>query len=643
MVISKKVAQHFAARAMRLFVPVLSAAICFWLLSTSIRFPSLAELTHLMGQIPLLNWGGAALATIISFWALGRYDGVAHRHLNTGLDGLQARLAGMLAIAFSQTAGFGILTGGFARWRLLRKLSPVQAAQLTALTGLTFMAALAAVCGLALLAWGPFPYARLLGIGLMVAFAAACAATFFWPELRLGRHKMRWPSLTALTALALWTLVDVVAAGTALWLLMPPGSGIQLTLLLPAYFLALGLAVLSSSPGGTGPLELTLVTLLSAHDPTTILAGLVAFRLVYYLAPAVLACVALVWPRLIGPRAAAPEDVALLGSRRDFAHTIPFERARSETGVIRQNGGHLRSFGFNQLAMLDTPQSSVALFDPVRGYAAEIFAPLHHYAAGRNAAACLYKCSPRAALAARKANWKILRIASEAVITPRGFSENGSSKRQLRRKLRHAEKAGIDVRDAAGTLPLSQLAEVDQNWHNGHGAAHGTTMGQFEPEYIKGQKVFIAWQESRIIGFVSFHLARDEWCLDLIRMGPDVPDGTGHIMIRAAIAAAAEAGVARLSLAAVPDHRFAHRVERGLRRFKGCFAPHWQPQYMAAPSWPQMALSLVELIRLVHRPAPLQPAKAWQPADLSTQQPSKWDSAPHNEDEQNEFVFPRRA
>ena len=52
--------------------------------------------------------------------------------------------------------------------------------------------------------------------------------------------------------------MDIAAAGTALWLLLPSGHGLSLLDLLPAYFLALGLAIVSSSPGGAGPLELAL-------------------------------------------------------------------------------------------------------------------------------------------------------------------------------------------------------------------------------------------------------------------------------------------------------------------------------------------------------------------------------------------------
>ena len=643
MFITKQAARSKASQATRLIIPIASALACLWLLTNSVRIPSLTELTNLIGQITWANWLGAGLATLVSFWALGRYDGVAHRHLNTGLDCTRARLAGMLSIAFSQTVGFGVITGSFARWRLLPGLSPMRAAQLTALTGLTFMAALACVVGFALLLARPFPFSMLIGAGLLLACAAGVVATFFWPTFSVGKHKVRWPSITAMLALGGWTLLDVTAAGTALWLVMPPESGITLWALLPAYFIALGLAIVSSSPGGAGPLELALVSLLATTDAASVIAGLVAFRVVYYAVPAVAAGIVLLWPSLLGPRTHRFEKLALVGSRKDSAHTIAFSRPRSETAIIRQNGGHVHSFGFNQLALLETPQTTVAFFDPINGHAPETFEPLRDYANGRNTSACFYKCTPRVALAARRSGWRLLRIAQEAVLNPMTFTEAGSDKRQLRRKLRNAEKSGIVVRDAADALPMSQLARVDRDWHDNHGNAHGTTMGRFEPNYLKGQQVLVAWQEGIIIGFVSFHVSDQEWCLDLIRMGPDAPDGTGHAMIRTAIASAAEENITRLSLAAVPDHRYADRVERGLRRFKACFAPYWQPLYMAAPTWGAMAICLAEMIRLVHRPSPIQPAQAWAPSDLRTESTSGWDDVAHNKDEEKEFVFARRA
>ncbi len=632
-----------APKLLRLLLPLAAMGLCFWLIQSMITLPSLTDVTDALLTVPLFNWIGALFATGVSFWALGRYDGIAHRHLQTGLDSPRARAAGMAAIAFSQTVGFGIVTGAFARWRLLPGLSPARAAQMTALTGLTFMAALAGLCGLTLLVLMPFSTFGWLGLPLLLGCAITVTASFVWPVLSIRSVTLRWPSLFALSGLSLWAFIDITAAGVALWLLCPAESGVTLQMVLPAYFIALGFAVVSSAPGGTGPLELGLITLIPTQDPALLVSGIVGFRLIYYAVPAALAGITLMWPALLDILSTRSSIRAAHVSRYDPAHTLPMTRPRAETGVIRQNGGHLQTLGESQLALLDTPQASVALFDPVSAATRETFTHFKNYARGRNAAACFYKCSPQTAILARQSGWKLLRIAAEAVINPLTFDESGSSKRQLRRKLRNAEKADIQVRHAAETLPLDQLAQVDARWCETHGHALGTTMGQFERNYIKGQEVFVAWQGKTIIGFASFHVSDSEWCLDLIRMGADAPDGTGHALMRAAIVAAADKNIPRLSLAAVPDHKFADRVERGLRRFKTCFTPVWEPQYIAAPTWPQMALCLADLLRLVHRPAPLKSALPWTPSDQHIDMTNVATNKLHNEDEQNEIVIAKRA
>lgn len=596
--------RQFLTNLLRVLAPLAIMTLCLVALAGHAELPALSELIAMTRQVAPQNWIGALGATVLSFWALGRYDAVAHRHLRTGIADPLARRAGMASIAFSQAVGFGLLSGSFSRWRLLPQLSPLQAAQLTGFVGITFMSALSVICGLSLVLIAPSLAMRGVGFGILLAAACVAVLCFLHPEWRIRGLKLRLPSLQAICALAVWSLMDVVFAGMALWFLLPEGSGITLAALLPAYFLALGLAILSSSPGGAGPLELAMLALLPGADPAALVAGLLAFRAVYYGLPAALAGALLLWPSLM--RQALPEDQDpedYLGSDVRAAASQPFDRPQSETGVILQNGGHVMAFGLNQVAMLDTPQISAVLFDPISGRRGEIPEALARHARSRNAAACLYKCSPRLALAARRQGWRVLRIAQEAVVHPQSFSDIGSDYRQLRRKLRHAQKAGLRIEPAWGSLPLRQMAEVDALWIRQHGRARGTTMGQFEPSYVAIQMTFLAWMDERLIGFMTFHRAADEWCLDLVRQLPGAPDGTGHAMVRAAIEAAREAGVTRLSLAAVPDHRLAPRLDRGLRQFKACFAQTWEPRYIAAPTWSQLALSLAELIRLVHRPA----------------------------------------
>ncbi len=188
-------------------------------------------------------------------------------------------------------------------------------------------------------------------------------------------------------------------------------------------------------------------------------------------------------------------------------------------------------------------------------------------------------------------------------------------------------------------LPLEQMTRVDQAWQHYHGAALGTTMGRFEPVYLSHQQVFLASKDQEIIGFVSFHVSTQEWCLDLIRILPGAPDGTGHALVREAIAVAADQALPRLSLAAVPDQPLAHHIDKGLRRFKACSGPRWQPLHMAAPNWWQMAVSISELLRLVHRPPNL------QPAEHSSRQHNEAATftRTHNQDEQNEIALSRSA
>lgn len=148
-------------------------------------------------------------------------------------------------------------------------------------------------------------------------------------------------------------------------------------------------------------------------------------------------------------------------------------------------------------------------------------------------------------------------------------------------------------------------------------------MGRFDPTYLAAQEIIVARQAGRVVGFASFHAAyigaRTVWTLDLLRPDPDAPDGTSQSLVMAALEAARERGVKRLSLAAVPvgagpsECGFIAWAGRnvmpasalGLARFKAGFAPHWQRLYIAGPSLPALAVVALEIWREVRHPPPL--------------------------------------
>jgi len=153
------------------------------------------------------------------------------------------------------------------------------------------------------------------------------------------------------------------------------------------------------------------------------------------------------------------------------------------------------------------------------------------------------------------------------------------------------------------------MAGVAARWAKAHGGERGFSMGRWCPDYVAGQRVFLARHEGRVIAFVTLHESPGEWTLDLLRSLPDCPDGTMYALLTAAIDAARAAGIPRLSLAAVPcaQHRrkARHPPDGGLTRFKAAFAPRWEPLYLCAPSCWALGLAAADIARAIFRPAPL--------------------------------------
>ncbi|MCE8524046.1 DUF2156 domain-containing protein [Ruegeria pomeroyi] len=584
-----------------------------WMLVERLAAIEPGAVTQALSGLPVWRLAVALLAAAVSFWAVGRYDGVAHRHFRTGLAQRQARLCGMAAIGFSQFCGCGVLSGAFARWRLIGDLTPALALRLTAFVAVTFLLALAFWASILCLIAPPLPGLRQTGLAGLALLLPIGVVLFLLPRLRLGRLELRLPSLRALGAILGWAALDLAAAALVLAVLLPGLSWVDLPLLLTAYVLALAAGLLSGAPGGLGAFELTLLSLLTALPEAELMAAVLAYRLIYVALPALVAV----------PLLLSPPDLRLGRQSRlsRLGHYHPPARPRAETAVVTQSRGYVLSGGFADMAVVETDHSLIMLFDPVCGGRHPDLSLLSHRAAQRNLCALVYKCSARVAVSARRAGWRVRHVSDEATLVPATFTTEGAGRRQIRRKLRHAVRAGLQT-DRAGTLPLAQMAEVDSLWQSANGRAWGLTMGRFAPGYLARQAVFLAWRGPRLEGFVSFHRSRDEWCLDLMRVRPDAPEGTMHALVVEALNVAAAARVPRLSLAAVPCGLLGRRFD-GLRRFKDSFSPRWQPLYMAAPGWTVMAVAALDLARHVQAPPPL--------AGRHTQ-------AAHDHDEEFEFA-----
>ncbi|MEI2804819.1 phosphatidylglycerol lysyltransferase domain-containing protein [Albidovulum sp.] len=641
---------RLAPLVLRQALPLLAVVLAAVLMRERFRAVDPGAVRDAVAQIAPVQWLCAAAATAVSFLALGRYDAVIHRYLRTGIPDRAARRSGMTAIALSQAAGFGLVTGALARWRMLPGLSLWQALRVTASVTVWFLIAWSVVTAAMLVALRPegplgAPGVAAAAASVLLLAAAGAGLSLVSPQIRIKGRSLALPPLPALARLLVYATIDTSAAALALWFLLPEGAAPAPAEVAAAYAVALGAGLILATPGGLGPFDLALMTFLPATSPDGLLAAILAFRIVYFVCPALVAIAALARgplpQRRGGPSRHARGRLSPAGAPLLLPATVPAfaeaghliaGAARAECGLLRQGEHHLLAArqGRDGWVVGRGGQALAALFDPVAGTAgaALLIADLAAAARAEDRVPCLYKCSARTAAAARRLGWAVRPVAREQVVAPSrtaGFS--GPAFAGLRRKLRKAAEAGITVEPAApgSALPLAEMAAIAARWAAARGGERGFSMGRFAPFYVGAQRVWLARAGGRIVAFATFHEGGAEWVLDLMRWDAGAPDGTMHALVARATGDAAGAGVGRVSLAALPcpprcgpARRLFLRLggAEGLARFKSAFAPRAETLYIAAPSWPALGLALADILRAVHRPGPLPMLPAVLPSGL---------------------------
>lgn len=595
-----------ASKVLRIACPIGIFAVCAWALAPHFAAQSLDGIFSQLRAVTWPAWLAAASLSIISLWSVGRYDGVAHRHFATGIADHRARWSGTIAISLGQTLGFGLFTSAFARWRMLPDISLATSLKLSAFVSFSFVLSWAVVLGVAC-AFLPAPaWIKPLAFTILAIIPAAIWLTFRHPVLHLARYTARLPSLLSAGAIVLWTTVDTVAAGAVLFVLLPHGTEVSFAQFLPLFLLALGTALLSNTPGGVGPFELMMIGLFPHLPAGDVLVSILAFRIVYYACPAIFAGVALIMPFAASPLRSSHPQVSL-------------KRARNaELGIIKQNGGRTLQTRDGACAIWPTGQTLTALCDPIQGSASATLSALHYEAKSTGCLPMVYKCSAQTAASARQNGWSVMHVSDDALIDPQVYAPNAPSARQLRRKLRAAEKSGLSI-EWSGALPWSDMARVDAIWQSTHSTARGGTMGRFERGYLSDHLIVRGYVKGALVAFATFQRSTQEWCLDVMRHTDAAPDGTMHALVHQAVICARHAAIGRVSLAAVPAcpdpnsaiYRWAARIAvtmaggTGLRQFKSAFSPHWTPRYAASPNPVTLAIGLVDIAREVRSPAPI--------------------------------------
>ncbi len=443
--------QQLNQKAFRVLLPAVVIVFCLWALSQQVTLETLARVPEQIQLVQWYQWVLASCFTGVSFWAVGRYDAVAHCYFQTGVSPRRARRSGTIAIAFSQTMGLGLLTSAFARWRMLPGLGAATSFKLSAYVSGTYIITWMVIASAACLILPAPDWTFWPAMGGVLAGYCIVVLIFFKPKLRSPWFTIELPSLRLGLASLSFAIIDSVGAAAALYVLLPTGNGLSFAALLPLYLISLGAGLISNTPGGVGPFELMLLSVPDVSSEA-ILGAIVAFRIVYYALPALMAGLFLLRPFPSDRKSSLPRPTASLR-----------EAPRSDVGVIRQNGGKIVRLLDSQAAVWPTPQTLTLLAEPISGHPAAAIMGLRAAASRVGRWPLLYKCGARTAVYARLQDWRALHLSDDAIVNPQTFQPEKPMYRRLRQHLFEAKRAGVTIEACSASL-VDTLSAVDARW-----------------------------------------------------------------------------------------------------------------------------------------------------------------------------------
>ncbi len=261
----------------------------------------LRDVRGALAAVPAWRIGAALLLTTLSYLALTGYDRIALQAIGRPLPWRISAAGSFTSYTLSHNLGLSLLTGGSARYRIYSQagLDLGDVAQVGAIAGITFWGGVIGTAGLALvlaparLAVGDYAidagYARLVGIALLALIAVV-------PILRArGVTRIGWgeatlpvPTLRQQAMLVIVALVDLAAAAGTLFVLVPGLDPASFPIFFVAYATAIVIALITHVPGGLGVFEAVMLALLP-NDHPAVFAGLLLYRICYYLLPLLIA------------------------------------------------------------------------------------------------------------------------------------------------------------------------------------------------------------------------------------------------------------------------------------------------------------------------------------------------------------------
>lgn len=274
---------------------IIVAAVVLYHILHDIKFD---EVMTAIRRIKNSNLALAALFVASGYFTLTFYDLFALRTIgHYEVPYRTAALAAFTSYSVGHNVGASVFTGGAVRYRIYsaRGLTAVEVAKICFIAGLTFWLGNATVLGLGVLydpaAAGaidqlPVWFNRLIAISVLAVLTTYIV--WVWRTPRTIGHSNWKVTLPGgpLTLLQIGIgIVDLGFCALAMYVLVPNDPHISFITLAVIFVSATLLGFASHSPGGIGVFDAAMLVALWEFNREELLAGLLLFRLLYYIVP----------------------------------------------------------------------------------------------------------------------------------------------------------------------------------------------------------------------------------------------------------------------------------------------------------------------------------------------------------------------
>ena len=292
--------QHIGWKRLGVVASVLIIGLAITHLVRTLKGVDMAAILSAMADKPPHQIALAALCVLGAFGTLTFYDFFALRTI--GKHYVPYRIAALSSFAsytIGHNIGATVFTGGAIRFRIYSDygLTAIDVAKICFLSGLTFWLGNLFVLGIGM-TWHPWAATamdllplevnRLIGIGCLAGIAAYLVWLITGDKRReLGQNgwKVTLPSWRLTLLQILIGVIDLGFCALAMYMLVPAEPDVGFVVVAVVFVSATLLGFASHSPGGLGVFDAAMLVGLEMMDQEKLLAGMLLFRVLYYLAP----------------------------------------------------------------------------------------------------------------------------------------------------------------------------------------------------------------------------------------------------------------------------------------------------------------------------------------------------------------------